>query len=66
MARGTGLQIERYGRDPGSNWHTYFPDPTGHTNELEYGIEQVGLGRAEQAEGDVVLAQRPPAAAHKQ
>lgn len=27
---------------PGSNWHTYFPDPTGHTNELEYGIEQVG------------------------
>lgn len=37
-----GSQIERYGRDPGSNWHTYFPDPTGHTNELEYGIEQVG------------------------
>jgi catechol 2,3-dioxygenase-like lactoylglutathione lyase family enzyme len=37
-----GNKIERYGRDPGSNWHTYFPDPTGHTNELEYGIEQVG------------------------
>jgi catechol 2,3-dioxygenase-like lactoylglutathione lyase family enzyme len=37
-----GRRIERYGRDPGSNWHTYFPDPTGHTNELEYGIEQVG------------------------
>jgi catechol 2,3-dioxygenase-like lactoylglutathione lyase family enzyme len=37
-----GQKIERYGRDPGSNWHTYFPDPTGHTNELEYGIEQVG------------------------
>lgn len=37
-----GNRIERYGRDPGSNWHTYFPDPTGHTNELEYGIEQVG------------------------
>ena len=37
-----GTTIERYGRDPGSNWHTYFPDPTGHTNELEYGIEQVG------------------------
>ncbi|MDI9948915.1 MULTISPECIES: VOC family protein [Rhodococcus] len=37
-----GSTIERYGRDPGSNWHTYFPDPTGHTNELEYGIEQVG------------------------
>ncbi len=38
----TGHKIDRYGRDPGSNWHTYFPDPTGHTNELEYGIEQVG------------------------
>ncbi|MER5181088.1 VOC family protein [Streptomyces sp. NPDC002896] len=37
-----GKKINRYGRDPGSNWHTYFPDPTGHTNELEYGIEQVG------------------------
>lgn len=37
-----GTPIERYGRDPGSNWHTYFPDPSGHTNELEYGIEQVG------------------------
>ncbi|XVQ09640.1 VOC family protein [Spirillospora sp. CA-255316] len=37
-----GKTIARYGRDPGSNWHTYFPDPTGHTNELEYGIEQVG------------------------
>lgn len=37
-----GNKIERYGRDPGSNWHTYFPDPTGHTNELEYGIEQIG------------------------
>lgn len=37
-----GNPIDRYGRDPGSNWHTYFPDPTGHTNELEYGIEQIG------------------------
>ncbi|MCR3721990.1 MULTISPECIES: VOC family protein [Prauserella salsuginis group] len=37
-----GKKIARYGRDPGSNWHTYFPDPTGHTNELEYGIEQIG------------------------
>ena len=37
-----GNHIDRYGRDPGSNWHTYFPDPAGHTNELEYGIEQVG------------------------
>ncbi|MFI6772183.1 VOC family protein [Nocardia sp. NPDC050412] len=38
----TGTKISRYGRDPGSNWHTYFPEPTGHINELEYGIEQVG------------------------
>ena len=37
-----GQKIDRYGRDPGSNWHTYFPDPVGHCNELEYGIEQVG------------------------
>lgn len=37
-----GQPIDRYGRDPGSNWHTYFPDPTGHANELEYGIEQIG------------------------
>jgi catechol 2,3-dioxygenase-like lactoylglutathione lyase family enzyme len=37
-----GRKVDRYGRDPGSNWHTYFPDPSGHTNELEYGIEQVG------------------------
>ena len=37
-----GQKVDRHGRDPGSNWHTYFPDPTGHTNELEYGIEQVG------------------------
>ena len=31
------------GRDlPGSNWHFYPPDPDGHTNELYYGIEQIG------------------------
>ena len=27
---------------PGSNWHVYVYDPDGHTNELYYGIEQVG------------------------
>ena len=27
---------------PGSNWHAYVYDPDGHTNELYYGIEQVG------------------------
>ena len=39
----TGVPIRRTGRDmPGSNWHTYISDPDGHTNELYYGIEQVG------------------------
>jgi catechol 2,3-dioxygenase-like lactoylglutathione lyase family enzyme len=38
-----GLEIQRSGRDmPGSNWHTYFYDPDGHTNELFYGMEQIG------------------------
>jgi catechol 2,3-dioxygenase-like lactoylglutathione lyase family enzyme len=38
-----GMEIQRSGRDmPGSNWHTYFYDPEGHTNELYYGMEQIG------------------------
>jgi len=38
-----GIPIQRSGRDfPGSNWHTYIYDPDGHTNELYYGIEQIG------------------------
>jgi catechol 2,3-dioxygenase-like lactoylglutathione lyase family enzyme len=38
-----GVQVGRVGRDtPGSNWHVYPLDPDGHTNELYYGIEQVG------------------------
>ena len=38
-----GIHVRRSGRDtPGSNWHTYPLDPDGHTNELYYGIEQVG------------------------
>src|SRR5579862_3018366 len=37
------VRIQRVGRDmPGSNWHTYVYDPDGHTNELYYGIEQIG------------------------
>jgi catechol 2,3-dioxygenase-like lactoylglutathione lyase family enzyme len=37
------VEIQRTGRDmPGSNWHTYIYDPDGHTNELYYGMEQVG------------------------
>ena len=38
-----GMKIQRVGRDmPGSNWHTYFYDSEGHTNELYYGMEQIG------------------------
>ncbi|MCA1645844.1 MAG: VOC family protein [Chloroflexi bacterium] len=38
-----GVRVGRVGRDtPGSNWHAYPVDPDGHTNELYYGIEQVG------------------------
>jgi catechol 2,3-dioxygenase-like lactoylglutathione lyase family enzyme len=38
-----GLELQRSGRDmPGSNWHAYFYDPDGHTNELYYGMEQIG------------------------
>ncbi len=37
------VRLQRVGRDmPGSNWHVYVYDPDGHTNELYYGIEQVG------------------------
>ena len=27
---------------PGSNWHAYLYDPDGQSNELYYGIEQIG------------------------
>jgi catechol 2,3-dioxygenase-like lactoylglutathione lyase family enzyme len=38
------VEIRRVGRDmPGSNWHAYLRDPDGHTVELYYGMEQVGL-----------------------
>jgi catechol 2,3-dioxygenase-like lactoylglutathione lyase family enzyme len=41
--RERGMRMQRSGRDmPGSNWHTYFYDLDGHTNELFYGMEQVG------------------------
>jgi catechol 2,3-dioxygenase-like lactoylglutathione lyase family enzyme len=37
------VPYRRTGRDtPGSNWHVYPLDPDHHTNELYYGIEQVG------------------------
>jgi catechol 2,3-dioxygenase-like lactoylglutathione lyase family enzyme len=38
-----GINPGRVGRDvPGSNWHSYPSDPEGHTNEIYYGIEQIG------------------------
>jgi len=38
------VKIRRSGRDmPGSNWHVYVLDPDGHTVELYYGMEQVGI-----------------------
>jgi catechol 2,3-dioxygenase-like lactoylglutathione lyase family enzyme len=41
--QGEHVRMSRSGRDtPGSNWHTYFFDPDGHTVELYYGIEQIG------------------------
>jgi catechol 2,3-dioxygenase-like lactoylglutathione lyase family enzyme len=41
--RGRGVKQQRSGRDmPGSNWHTYLFDPDGHSNEIYYGIEQIG------------------------
>ncbi len=44
--RSIGLNPGRIGRDvPGSNWHSYPPDPEGHTNEIYYGIEQIGWNR---------------------
>jgi catechol 2,3-dioxygenase-like lactoylglutathione lyase family enzyme len=41
--RAEGVPVARNGRDwPGSNWHSYFFDLDGHTNELFYGMEQIG------------------------
>jgi catechol 2,3-dioxygenase-like lactoylglutathione lyase family enzyme len=38
------VEIRRCGRDmPGSNWHVYIRDPDGHTVELYYGMEQLGV-----------------------
>jgi catechol 2,3-dioxygenase-like lactoylglutathione lyase family enzyme len=47
-----GVELQRTGRDSaGSNWATYFYDPDGHTNELYYGIEQIGWdGKSKPAE----------------
>ena len=51
------VRIQRVGRDmPGSNWHTYVYDPDGHTNELYYGIEQVGWNQEFEAARRCIIA----------
>ena len=50
-----GVPIQRVGRDmPGSNWHVYVYDPDGHTNELYYGIEQIGWNQLSKPTGHVL------------
>jgi len=62
-----GRPIRRAGRDlPGSNWHFYPPDPDGHTNELYYGIEQIGWdGYSKPREMYGVRYTQPPELPHK-
>ncbi len=62
-----GRPIRRAGRDlPGSNWHFYPPDPEGHTNELYYGIEQIGWdGYSKPRDMYGVRYAKPPVLPHK-
>ena len=61
-----GRTIRRAGRDlPGSNWHFYPADPEGHTNELYYGIEQIGWdGYSKPRDMYGVRYARPPQLPH--
>jgi len=63
----SGKPIRRAGRDlPGSNWHFYPPDPEGHTNELYYGIEQIGWdGYSKPRDMYGVRYAKPPQLPHK-
>jgi catechol 2,3-dioxygenase-like lactoylglutathione lyase family enzyme len=58
-----GDEVQRNGRDwPGSNWHTYFYDPDGHTNELFYGMEQIGWqgkSKPEAMEPEIRFREKP-------
>jgi catechol 2,3-dioxygenase-like lactoylglutathione lyase family enzyme len=57
-----GTKITRSGRDmPGSNWHTYFPDPDRHTNELYYAMDQIGWDGRSKPESmwDRMFVERP-------
>lgn len=54
--KSVGVMPSRAGRDtPGSNWHSYLLDPDGHTNEIYYGMEQIGWD----------LRSKPPAAGQR-
>jgi catechol 2,3-dioxygenase-like lactoylglutathione lyase family enzyme len=61
--RAQGDEVQRNGRDwPGSNWHTYFYDPDGHTNELFYGMEQIGWqgkSKPEAMEPEIRFREKP-------
>ena len=59
--------MHRTGRDlPGSNWHFYPPDPDGHTNELYYGIEQIGWdGLSKPDAMHKIRYREPPQLPHK-
>src|SRR2546427_4466864 len=61
------MPIPRAGRArPGSNWHFYPPDPDGHTNELYYGIEQIGWdGYSKPRDMYGVRYSKPPQLPHK-
>jgi catechol 2,3-dioxygenase-like lactoylglutathione lyase family enzyme len=62
-----GVRIRRAGRDtPGSNWHFYPFDPEGHTNELYYGIEQIGWdGCSKPQELCKISYHKPPDLPHR-
>lgn len=61
------VRITRAGRDtPGSNWHVYPVDPDGHTNELYYGIEQVGWnGHSKPISMHEIRYMEPPKLPHR-
>src|SRR2546427_9219849 len=61
------IKQQRSGRDmPGSNWHTYLYDPDGHSNELYYGIEQIGWnGYSKPRDMYGVRYSKPPQLPHK-
>jgi catechol 2,3-dioxygenase-like lactoylglutathione lyase family enzyme len=62
-----GLRVARQGRDtPGSNWHAYPIAPGFHTNELYYGIEQVGWdGLSKPMSMHTIKYEKPPELPHR-